>query len=404
MPTFKCKIAEPGQSKVLEQTLVADSKTSLKHHLEDQGNFVFEIRPTERSGSLLDRLKFHKKINLKEFYSFNQELSVLLKTGLTVVGALDVIVQKGRESEFKRLLKDIRRDVFSGESLSGAFSKYSHIFSKLYVATLQAGEKSGDLDRAIGRYLEYMKKTSEIRHKVISASAYPLILTMVSVITLMFLLMFVVPTFTGTFLASGAQLPGMTLFLIRFSTFLKTHYLFLFLGFILIFCEGIYLHKTEFGRMHIDRLKLSLPFIGDLMRSYAVSKFTRTLATVLKGGAPLMDAVRTAGGVLNNRFIKSGLEKVLGDIQQGTGFSESLEKQGLFPVLAVRMIHAGEGGGALEPVLNEIADFYEAEVEAKLNLITTAVEPALMVCMGFIIGFIVLAMYMPIFQLAGTIS
>lgn len=404
MPAFKCKIAEPGRNKVLEQTLVADSRASLKSHLEEQGNFVLEIQSTEGGGSVIEWLRFRKRVHLKEFFSFNQELSILLKTGLTVVAALDVIVEKGRDSEFNRLLKDIRRDVFSGESLSGAFAKYTHIFSKLYVATLRAGEKSGDLDQAMTRYLEYMKKTAEIRRKVISASAYPLILTVVSGFTLMFLLMFVVPTFTETFTDSGAQLPAMTLFLIQFSGFLKAHFLLIGLGLILIFCEGVYLYKTEFGRMHFDRIQLSLPFIGDLIRNYSTSKFARTLATILKGGAPLVDSIRTAGGVLDNQFIKRKMEAVIADIQQGAGFSESLEKLDIFPVLAVRMIHAGEGGGALAPVLHEIADFYDAEVETSLGVVTTAIEPALMVCMGLLIGFIVLAMYLPIFQLAGTIS
>ena len=393
-------MTEPG-GRIVEETITADSKAILIKRLKKEGNFVLKIRREEGLGSLKKGIS-RTRIKANDLLSFNREFSVLIRTGLSIVAALDAIIEKGEESELSKILKKIRGDITAGESLSGAFGKYTNIFSKLYVASLQAGEKSGNIPLVISRYIEYIKKMSDIKQKVISASVYPLILVMASFFVLLFLLIFVVPVLTESFLESDTQLPFITVMLVNFSTGLKS-YVFYILFLLICSAAGFYcFKKTDFGRLCVDRWKLNIPFIGDLYLHYSISKLTRTLNTVLSGGIPLVEAVKLSSGTLNNHFLKLRLDEVVKSLEQGEGFSESLLKTKVFPSMTVRMISAGESGGAIEQVLEDIADFYASDVDIKLSILTSAIEPALMVIMGFIIGFIVLAMYMPIFQLAGA--
>ncbi|MEA1899269.1 MAG: type II secretion system F family protein [Thermodesulfobacteriota bacterium] len=400
MPIFYCKMTEPG-GRIVEETITADSKAILIKRLKKEGNFVLEIRREEEFGSLKKEIS-RRRIKANDLLSFNREFSVLIRTGLSIVAALDVVIEKGEESELSKILKKIRDDITAGESLSGAFGKYSNIFSKLYVASLQAGEKSGNIPLAISRYIEYIKKMSDIKQKVISASVYPLILVMASFFVLLFLLIFVVPVLTESFLESDTQLPFITVILVNFSISLKS-YIFYILFLLICSVAGFYyFKKTDFGRLCVDRWRLNIPFLGDLYLHYSISKLTRTLNTVLSGGIPLVEAVKLSSSTLNNHFLKLRFDEVVKSLEEGEGFSESLLKTKVFPSMTVRMISAGESGGALEQVLEDIADFYASDVDIKLSILTSAIEPALMVIMGFIIGFIVLAMYMPIFQLAGA--
>ena len=400
MPIFYCKMTEPG-GRIVEETITADSKAILIKRLKKEGNFVLEIRREEEFGSLKKEIS-RRRIKANDLLSFNREFSVLIRTGLSIVAALDAIIEKGEESELSKILKKIRDDITAGESLSGAFGKYSNIFSKLYVASLQAGEKSGNIPLVISRYIEYIKKMSDIKQKVISASVYPLILVMASFFVLLFLLIFVVPVLTESFLESDTQLPFITVMLVNFSTGLKS-YVFYILFLLICSAAGFYyFKKTDFGRLCVDRWKLNIPFLGDLYLHYSISKLTRTLNTVLSGGIPLVESVKVSSSTLNNHFLKLRFDEIVKSLEEGEGFSESLLKTKVFPSMTVRMISAGESGGALEQVLEDIADFYASDVDIKLSILTSAIEPALMVIMGFIIGFIVLAMYMPIFQLAGA--
>ncbi|GBC59830.1 hypothetical protein DENIS_0771 [Desulfonema ishimotonii] len=406
MPVFRCRIAPKGDGKIVEKTLMAESPTALKNHLEGEGNFVFEIQPAEGRGTLLRHFIRRKRVRSGDFFVFNQEFAVLLRAGLPVVGALDTIIEKGEDdrSELNRLLTDIREDIAAGESLSGAFGKYAHIFSRLYSATLQAGEKSGDIITALTRYTDYMKKVAEIRQQVIAASVYPVILTVVSVFTLVFLLVFVVPTFTESFFEAGTQLPAMTRVLIGFSITLRSYFASVLAAGFGAACGLIWLQNTETGRGYSDRWKLVIPFISGLYRSYFTARFARTLSTMLSGGTPLPEALRIATGVLDNRSLRHHLNRVIISLEQGDGLTAPLSREKLLPVIALRMIGAGESGGSLPGVLQDVADFYDSEVNTRLAILTAAIEPGLMVMMGGLIGFIVLAMYLPIFQLAGTIS
>jgi len=376
----------------------------LQRQLEREGYFVFDIK---KADGFLAFFKSHQLINrikTKEFLAFNHEFVVLIKAGLPIVSALDTIIENEDERDLNTILKKIRERVATGEALSEAFAPYAHLFSYLYVATLEAGEKSSDLPLVISKYIQYSQKMSAIRQKIISAAVYPSILTVVSVFTVLFLLVYVVPAFTQTYFESGARLPLLTQILVDFSNYIKTCYLYI-AAFVIVATSGlIFFSQSAEGKKKADQWKTIVPFIGPIYRYYATSKFTRTLATVLGGGTPLVEALKISAGALDNQYFQLLLKKVISRIEEGAGFAESLKKMNIFPQLAVKMMDAGEKGGALEQVLIDIADFYENDVDSKLEILTSAIEPALMVIMGLIIGFIVLAMYLPIFQLAGAVS
>jgi type IV pilus assembly protein PilC len=402
MPVYRYKISTPS-GRIIEKSITSSSKISVKEYLEQEGNFVLDITKEYGLGSFLKQGLRRRHLKLKDFLIFNQEFSVLIKAGLPITQALSAIVKKGAKDELTDVLTDIRNEISGGASLSEAFRAYSHMFSNLYIASLQSGEKSGNIGLAITRYITYIKKLSEIRHKIISASVYPVILTVVSCFSLLFLLIYVVPSFTSTYFEAGTTLPKITLLLVSFSNLFKSNFVYIIILAGAIVIAFKYSLRSEAFKAYLDKIKLRVPFFGDVYIQYSISKFARTLATILNGGTPLVESIRISSGVMDNGFLKENLMKAAGSIEKGAGFSESLSNTGVFPTLSLRMMEAGESSGALEQVLDDIAEFYEGEVDTKISVLTSAIEPALMVIMGLIIGFIVLAMYMPIFQMAGTI-
>ncbi|MBN1102829.1 MAG: type II secretion system F family protein [Deltaproteobacteria bacterium] len=402
MPRFRCKMNTPD-GRVVEKILIGQSKSLLREHLEKEGHFVIEIQGADGLASLLSGENRGRKIKLKNLLIFNQEFSVLIRAGLPVVAALNIIIEKSGRDEITHVLSDIRNEINGGASLSEAFGKYSHLFSTLYVSSLKAGEKSGNIASSILRYIEYIKKVAEIRKKIIAASVYPLILTLVSISAILFLLVYVVPSFTSAYMQADTQLPRLTLFLVGFSNTIKGNFLYflLLLGMLTVGYKSY--QRTESGRAALDKLKLQIPFLGSIYIHYSLSRMARTLATVIHGGMPLLDSLRISIGALDNQFLKQRLLEASEEIEKGMGFTESISKTGAFPKLALGMLEAGEKSGALEQVLNDISDFYDGEIDESLSVLTSSIEPVLMVVMGLIVGFIILAMYMPIFQMASTI-
>jgi len=388
----------------VKKTIAADSRDDLQWRLEKDGHFVYRIRREDRLRLSLGGEPRSKKFKIRDFFSFNKEFAVLIRTGMPIVAALDAIIEKSEPSELNNILQQIRYDVSTGESLSDAFAKYPRIFSNLYISSLQAGEKSGNIPEALIKHVAYLKQMMALRRKLISASVYPLILVTASVAVLFLLLIYVVPAFTKTYFESGTQLPAITMLLINVSNGIKNNFIYLALLAILVAAGWAHAARQETMRIHMDQWLLKVPYLGRLYISYATALFLRTVAMVLTAGAPLIESVRIASGTLNNLFLRDKLILVVRRITEGLGFSEALDETEAFPHLAIRMIAAGESGGELEQVLLDAADFYDDEVDVKLTVISSTIEPALMIIMGLLIGFIVLAMYMPIFQLAGTIQ
>ncbi|MBF0413326.1 MAG: type II secretion system F family protein [Desulfamplus sp.] len=401
MPVYKCTIIN-AEGHALKKNIVAASVAAVKERVAQEGDFLVEV---EKSAGYASFFSFFdvRTLKPKAFISFNHEFAVLLRSGMPIVAALDMLIQKETNTHFQALLNEIRTDISNGESLSGAVSKHEHIFSPMYAAALKAGESNGTVTQAITKYIDQLKRTESIKQKVKAASIYPVILTIASLFVVIFLLIFVVPAITASFSDSGTKLPFITRMLLYASDILKEKFLWILL--ILLTCTILLrlFVKSEYGEKSIHKMVLNFPYLGSIIKAYSVAKFTSTLSSLLSSGFTLNSAIITSAGLIKNKHIKAGIMTVVDEVETGESFSDGIKHSGVFPPLAVSMIIAGEQSSSLEEILMELSQLYENDVENGLTTMTSMIEPLLMVMMGFIIGFIVLALYMPIFQLAGTI-
>ena len=401
MSIFTCKIGS-ADGKIVVREFDAVSSDMLKQSLEEQGYVVFELRKKPLQ-FLLDTGIGRKKIGNKDLLLFNQELLVLLKAGLPIIQALDTILESGT-GKLHEILSAIREDVKGGMAFSAAFEKYPRVFPHLYIASIQAGERTGDLPQTIRRYIAFLKRTEGFKSKIIGALVYPAILIGVALIAITVLLIYVVPTFSQIYADTGGALPLPTQMLINFTGFLK-RYLIVFIA-IMVVAATMFKRwsQTQSGRYTVDGIKIKTPFLGGIATRYAVAGFTRTLGTVLGSGIPIVEALRMSVGTLNNRVLERGLLNAVARVEEGSKLSSALESIKLMPPLALRMLSVGESTGSMEEMLSDISDYFEEEIERNLHVLSTAIEPAIMLAMGVVIGVIIITMYLPIFKIASTMG
>ena len=401
MPSYHCKIGT-SDGRIVDKVYVSASKEQLRGNLEDQGFHIFQIR-RQSLAFFQGGQKKTSRMTGRRFLSFNQELLVLLRSGLPVLQIFDTQIDQIEAGGFRDILTEIREEIRGGSSLSDAFAKFPHFFPPLYVASVRAGEKTGDLPETMSRYLQYQKRVEAIRAKVRSASFYPLLLTTAAVMVVIFLMLFVVPRFTQIYADANVELPLITQALIGFSKLIGSYWYLILIALVVALPLVKILFRSSRGRLRVDRFLLHVPFVGGLKIEYALSGFNRTLGTTLASGTPLVPAMQMSRGTLNNLSLEQAMIQAIHRVEEGTALSDSLARTGFFPPLALRMVSVGETSGSLTEMLGDIADYYEAEVEQRLTKLTTMIEPILMMVMGFMIAFIIVAMYIPIFQLAGTV-
>ncbi len=402
MNLYTCKIGHTD-GRIVVREIEAQNPQILKKSLEEQGYFVFEIRKKPLQ-FLLDKGQVRKKVSNKDLISFNQELLVLVKAGLPIVKALDSILESAERGKLTEILQAVREDIKGGAALSEAFEKYPRTFPHLYIASIRAGERTGDLPQTIRRYIDFLKRADALKKKLLSALLYPVILITIASIVVSVLLIYVVPTFSQIYAGSGAELPLPTQYLIKFTSFLKSNFPIFIAA---VIAAAVFFNRwmaTESGRYWADNFKLRLPFAGNLVIKYAVVSFTRTFATVLGSGVPIIESLRMSVGTLNNKILERKLLGAIVRVEEGNRLSAALESTDIFPPLALRMIGVGETTGSIEEMLVDISEFFEQEVDAKLTVLTTAIEPAIMIIMGLVIGTIVVTMYLPIFKMGSTIG
>jgi type IV pilus assembly protein PilC len=402
MSFFHCKIGT-ADGRVVEKDYQAASGDLLRESLEEQGFFVFYVKK-RRFQFLRGSDAFRARLGGRRFLSFNQELLVLLRAGLPILQVLDTIIERTEPGGMLEVLREIREDVRGGSVLSEAFAKMPGYFPHLYLAAIKAGERTGDLPVTIARFIEYQKRVETLKAKVRSAAFYPILLCIAVSAVLLFLMLYVVPTFTQIFADAKVALPLLTRALIAIAQgltqSLPTLVASLVAGVVAI---RLFVH-SERGALLLDRLKLAVPFVGGLLLDYALSGFCRTFATILQSGLPIVQAMQMARGTLNNRILERKLGTAIQRVEEGSAVSLALEQTGFFPVIALRMIGAGETGGALSDMLGDVSEYYESEVERRLDRLTTMIEPLMMMGMGFLIAGIVVAMYLPIFQMGATVG
>lgn len=401
MINFKVRAATQ-EGRVVSREVRASSRQDLGTQLEREGLYLIEARP-KGLGSYALRITGHKKVKPGEFLTFNQGLVALLRAGMPVLECFDTLLHRSLNPHFSDAVVETVREIQGGQSISEAMKKRPDVFPPLYTASISAGERTGDLIPAINSYIEYLRRTEAIKKRVVSSVTYPAILVAVSILVLVFLVTYVVPTFAKMYLDSGAELPLSTRALIAVTMLVKNNFWTSLLAVFALALGLRYFLRTETGRAYLDRVKLAFPRLGEIYREYAVAKFSRTLGMVLNSGIPIIPSLEMTRGVLNNIVLESKLDRVIMRAKEGESVTNAMAEVDLMPEVSLRMLAVGERSASLPAILKDIADFHDGEVDYRVQIITNLIEPALMIIMGLVIGTIVVLLYLPIFMLGQTI-
>jgi type IV pilus assembly protein PilC len=403
MPRFSCRIGTPTGS-IRTQEVDEESLEAARRTLEAQGYFVFAVEGSAKTRER--RLRVHlgqRRVGLQTLVVFNQELLALIKAGLPILTGLELLGDRTQNPQLRTTLAEAREAVKGGAALSTALAHYPRIFSPLYTGALQAGEQSGNLVDALSRYLEYQKRIIALRQRFRAALTYPLVLALASGAVIIFLLTFVVPTFTRIYGDMEAELPVATRLLIALTQRLQEA-LPVAAGLVALLIFGIWRWwRTPDGRRWIDRWILRLPWVGDLLRGYLFSRFARTLAMTLGGGIPMIASLESTFKTLGNTYIADTLQPGIARVTAGSTLADALGMSGEVPPLLLEMVTVGESSGSLQEMLGHVADLYDAEMDTRLSSLAAVIEPIIMIGMGLIVASIVIIMYLPIFHLSAVV-
>ena len=400
---FHCRLGTPT-GETLEGVYVADDEAQLRRELEDKGLLVLSLRQRGWLGRPAFSLPQRRRVSTREFIVFNQELAALLKAGLPLVQSLDILRQRVENPLLKTVLDDVHDRVRGGTSLSEAFDAQDGLFPGVYTASLMAGEKSGNLEEVLRRYVAYAKVLSSVRRKTLSALIYPTILLGLSLAVVAIIVLRVVPAFGDFYSGLGAELPWGTMLVMGISDLLRRYLVVLALLLVVGVVFGWAWLKQPGRGATLDRVLLRTPGVGPVVQKFATSQLARTLATLLKGGIPLVNALDVAARSIGNRYFSRQLETVSREVREGQALSTSLAARSMVPSVAIKMVEVGESTGALQEMLGSVADFFDEEIETTLARFMTMVEPVLLVVMGLVIAGLLLALYMPLIQLGSLVT
>jgi type IV pilus assembly protein PilC len=397
MPVFVWE-GKTANGTIKKGEIEADSKASVKLLLKRQ-----RILPTKIRSKPKQIVLFEQKIKTKEIVIFTRQFATMINAGLPLVQCLDILSSQQANPTFKKILSQIKSDVEGGNTFADALGKHPKVFDGLYVNLVAAGEIGGVLDTVLIRLAVYMEKAEALKAKVKSAMTYPIIVLCVAFGVVAILMIFVIPTFKDMFEQFGSALPGPTQLVVDLSHFFRSYWLAMIVFIVAVIVAFKWAGKQEKGRYYIDTAMLKLPIFGPLIKKVAVAKFTRTLGTMISSGVPIMDGLEITSRTAGNVIIEKGIRAVRSAISEGQSMAEPLAQTGIFPGMVVQMISVGEATGAMDQMLSKIADFYDEEVDAAVETLTSSLEPMLMVFLGGVIGFVVVAMYLPIFQMASSV-
>ncbi len=401
---FVCKIGTSEGRILVEQHSGRDER-AVRTDLEQRGFHVFEVR---RQGVLasLPLPQFGRKaqkISDQALMLFNQELAALLKSGLPILQALEVLVERQHEQFFREVLEDVREQVRTGKDLSEAIATYPDVFPNLYAPTLLAGERSGELEQVVRRYVRYQQLIGDARSKVISALVYPAVLVLLSFSLIAVMTLYVVPKFTEFFAALNTQLPLITRITLGLSGFVTANWPYILVGGVALYFFVTRWGKTQAGQITIDRWKLRLPILGGIFDRLAFSEFSRSLATLLAGGMPMVTSLQGAVGAVGNSYIRRELGQLTTSVKQGRALYEALTDTEIAPDITVDMVRVGEATGALDDMLSHASDFLDQEVDTRMQRLLALLEPVMLVFMGTVVALLLVSVYLPLFSLLGEV-
>src|SRR5712691_8745522 len=396
MAQFLVKVAD-DRGHLAQQVEHGYSESEVRERFVQQGYLVYWVKPRGLfSGG---KLQFGgRKVKQSQFVIFNQQFLTLIKAGLPILNSLDLLIKRQKEGHLRSLLQNVRERVKSGELLSDSFAAQG-VFPRIYTTTLMAGEKSGNMEEVLGRYIAFQRLALTFKKKLAVSLVYPVLLVTVVSCMFVFLMTYVVPQFAKLYSDMNAQLPTITLFMLAVGTGAQK-YAPIF-GIIVVFV-GLFLWRwthTERGANQIDGAILKLPLLGQIWLKYQVANFARMLSTLLSGGLPLVPALETAGASMSSRRVLNGIAEAASRVREGQTLSGSLEAQKMFPDLSVEMIEVGESTGALPAMLNSVAEFYEEDVQTALGAAMALIEPVILIFMAVFVGGVLISLYMPIFTL-----
>lgn len=398
MAEFLVKIADE-RGRMQQHVETGYSEAEVRERFSAQGYLVYWVKP---KGLLAGGVKRSKKVTNSTFLVFNQQLLTLLKAGLPILGSLDLLIKRQKDAYFKTLLQNVRERVKGGELLSEAFAA-QNVFPKIYTTTLMAGEKSGNMDEVLTRYIGFQRLALAFKKKLVVSLVYPTLLISVVICMLIFLVTYVVPQFAKLYQDLNAQLPTVTLFMLDVGTHAQRYAP---VGLVLLIIVALLIWRwkaSDRGAETIDRTLLRLPVVGNILLKHQVATFSRMLSTLLAGGMPLVPCLETAGASMSSRKILLGVEQAVGRVREGQTLAKSLEEQKMFPELSVEMIEVGESTGALPTMLNSVAEFYEEDVQTALGAAMALIEPVILIIMAVFVGGILISLYLPIFSLGNNI-
>jgi type IV pilus assembly protein PilC len=406
MAEWTLKYAD-ARGEIHQQVAEAGTERELRDRYTQQGFLVYSIKPRSEisgiAGGLTSGLRPRgKKLNLEKFLIFNQQFVTLIRAGLPILKALDLLAERLTDPKLSVHIRRVRDEVRNGALLSDAFARQG-VFPPIYSTSVLAGERSGSLAEVIERFIGYQKLSLSVRKKLLVSLMYPALLVVMVMGLIVFLITFVVPNFAELYSSMNAQLPAPTLILIAIGTTARSYVLLGFGVLVAAIFAFRFWARTPSGKEAVDRVLLNVPVMGEVWLKYQVAQFSRVLSTLLIGGIPLMQALETASDSLGTKVLQQALAKAAKLVREGQSLSGALRTNGMFPSLALDMIEVGESTGALPAMLGSIAEFYEDDVATSVTAALSLIEPVIMIVMGIFVAFVLVSLYLPIFSLADSI-
>lgn len=399
MPVFEYK-GKSVSGTAVQGNLKAKNRVDLERML--RANRILVTSVSKKPSDLNIRIGTGiKKVHISRF---TRQFATMISAGLPMVQCLDILAQQMEAPEMRKIVGEVKESVQSGTTLSEALRKHKKVFDDLYVNMVEAGEIGGALDTILVRLANYREKADSLARKVKGAMVYPIVVSIVALGVTIAMLKFIVPVFAKMFSDLGAELPGPTQVILGLSDFINDYFSYMILGIVALVVAVKLYGRTSKGRLNIDRFKLMVPAIGTLIRKSSVARFSRTLGTLISSGVSILDALDTTARTAGNRVVHDAIKKATISIAEGDTITGPLKESGVFPPMVVQMISVGEKTGGLDEMLNKIADFYDEEVDAAVTALTSLIEPVVIVIMGAVIGGILIAMYLPMFDIIGKID
>ena len=402
MPIFLWEGKTP-QGTVQKGENEAKDEATLRQMLKRQN--IRPVKIKKKPKDLLEDIPFFQpKVKTKDLILFTRQFSTMIDAGLPLIQGLEILTNQMENPTFKKILTQVKSDVESGSTFADSLKKHPKVFDNLFVHLVAAGEMGGILDTILQRLAAYIEKNARLVSKVKGAMVYPSVIAMIALVVIVVMLVFVIPVFSEMFESFGGELPGLTAAVVNLSDFLRSNFFYL----IAIIGALIYIFKrlkaTDRGEYLFDKYLLKVPVVGDLIRKVAVSKFTRTLGTMISSGVPILDGLEVVAKTAGNRIVEEAIYNTKASISEGKTIADPLMQSGVFPAMVCQMVAVGESTGALDAMLSKIADFYEDEVDSAVDALTSLIEPIMMIFLGGTVGTMLAAMYLPIFKIAGAVG